>query len=183
MASLLSMQRCLHSHCNCNCHPHGNCIVAIVDAQASLSSSSLNCCPCNNNVVAFALQRHCCPCCDGVVAILKLASLLLLQCAVVIINIIALVAHCQAGIVALVMMALAPLMRRRLCPCCHANCRSCHNGIVAVANAQESPLLLSQHCCPHCLLLSWHHCPCCDGIVAVDAQASLLSLELQLLPS
>jgi hypothetical protein len=40
---------------------------------------------------------HCYPCCNGLVAI---------------INVIALVAHCQAGIVALVMMALLLSTRR-----------------------------------------------------------------------
>jgi hypothetical protein len=56
---------------------------------------------------------------------------------------VALVTCCQAGVVALVMMVLLPLMRRHLCCCCVGNCCSCHNGAVAVVDAQASPPLLS----------------------------------------
>jgi hypothetical protein len=58
-------------------------------------------------------------------------------------SIVALVACCQAGVITLVVMVLLPLMRRRLCCCCIGNCCSCHDGIVAVVDAQASPPLSS----------------------------------------
>jgi hypothetical protein len=61
----------------------------------------------------------------------------------VIINVVALIAHCQAGIIALIVMALLPLMHKRLCHCCDGDCRSCHDGIIAVVNTQVSLLLSS----------------------------------------
>jgi hypothetical protein len=53
-------------------------------------------------------------------------------------SIIALAACHQAGIVALVVMALSLLMRRCLHNCCDGNFCSHHNGIVAFVNAQAS---------------------------------------------
>jgi hypothetical protein len=58
-------------------------------------------------------------------------------------SIVALVACCQAGVVALIVMALLPLMHKRLCHCCDCNCCSCHDGVVAIVDAQPSLPLLS----------------------------------------
>ncbi len=88
--------------------------------------------------------------------------------------------HHQAGIVALVTMALLPLIRdgivalvaTALLPSPSWHCRSCCNGVTVIINAQAF-LPSLQWCC----------CPCCDGIVAVDAQVSLPLSQLQLLPS
>jgi hypothetical protein len=55
---------------------------------------------------------HFCPHCNGVV---------------IIINVIALVAHWQAGVVA---------VNGQVCHCCDGNCCSCHDGIIAVVDAQ-----------------------------------------------
>ena len=84
----------------------------------------------------------------GIFAIVVMASLLSLMhsclkcfqaCGV------ALVACCKAGVVvaALVMMVLLPSMHRHLDRCCNGDCCSCHGGVVAVVDAQASPLLLS----------------------------------------
>jgi hypothetical protein len=69
---------------------------------------------------------HCCPHCNGIV---------------VIINVIALVAHCQAGIISLIVMALLPSMHRCLHRCCNGDCQSCHNGIVALVVVQASGVM------------------------------------------
>jgi hypothetical protein len=60
-------------------------------------------------------------------------------------SVVTLVTCCKAGAVvaALVMMVLLPSMSRRLHNCCNGDCCSCHSGIVAVADAQVSLLLLS----------------------------------------
>ncbi len=84
----------------------------------------------------------------GVFAIVVMTSLLSLmrsclqRCQA---SIVALVACCKAGTVvaALVMMVLLPSLCRRLCHCCNGDCCSCHGGVVAVVDAQASPLLLS----------------------------------------
>ncbi len=82
----------------------------------------------------------------GIFAIVMMESLLLLMwrrlcCHQA--SVIALVAFCQAGIVALVVMALLPSMHRRLCCCCNGNICCRHNGAVTAVNAQASPPLLS----------------------------------------
>jgi hypothetical protein len=79
MSLLPSMHRHLCHHCNCGCCPHDNGVVAIVNVQASLPSSSWCPCPRNNGIVALDPQWHCCPHHDGAVAILKLALLPLSQ--------------------------------------------------------------------------------------------------------
>jgi hypothetical protein len=123
---------------DCDCPPHDNGVIVFVDAQASLPSSSWRHCPRNNGVVALDPQLHCCLCWDGVVTVLKLVLLPSLQWHVMIINVVTLVACHQAGIIAFVMMALLPSMRRPLCHCHDGNCCSCHDGIVAVVNVQAS---------------------------------------------
>jgi hypothetical protein len=79
MLLLPLMCRYLCCHCHCNFCPHDNCVITIVDAQVSLSSSSWHCCPCNNGVITLDLQRFYCPHPDGIVAALKLVLLPLLQ--------------------------------------------------------------------------------------------------------
>ncbi len=79
MALLPSMHRHICHHSNFDCCPHDNGVLAVVDAQASLTLLSCHCCPHNHGVVILDLQWRCCPCCNGVVTILKLASLPLLQ--------------------------------------------------------------------------------------------------------
>ncbi len=79
MALLPSMRRRL-CHCrDCYCCPHDNCIVAIVDAQASLPLLSWRCCPRNNGIIALDLWWCCCSHCNGIIAVLKLVLLPLLQ--------------------------------------------------------------------------------------------------------
>jgi hypothetical protein len=121
-------------------------------------------------------------------------------------SIVALIACCQAGDVALVMMALLLLMRRHICHCCNCSCRPHDNGAVTVVDAQGSLPLMRWHCCPcnngivaliTMVLLSlihnglvvlammellpsssWCHCPHCNGVVVImDAQVSLPSLQ------
>ncbi len=58
-------------------------------------------------------------------------------------SVVTLVTCCQAGIVALVLIVLPLSMRRRLCHCRDGSCRSHHNGIVAISDAQSSPPLSS----------------------------------------
>jgi hypothetical protein len=53
MALLLSMHSQLHRQRDCDCHPHDDGVVTVVDAQASLPSSSWGFCPRNNGVVAL----------------------------------------------------------------------------------------------------------------------------------
>jgi hypothetical protein len=120
MLALLPLSMCRHP---CHCQPS---IVALV----TMASLSLIC----NGVVALiamaSLQPsswHHCPCCNGIV---------------VIINVIALVSCHQAGVITLVVMVLLLSMCRHLCHCCIGNCRSCHDGIVAVVELALSPLLL-----------------------------------------
>jgi hypothetical protein len=88
-----------------------------------------------NSVAALSVMAllpssswHCCPFYNGVV---------------VVIDVVALVAHCQVGIVTLVVMVLLPSICRCLCFCYNGNCCSCHNGVLAVVNAQVAPPLLS----------------------------------------
>ncbi len=122
----------------------------------------------------------------GIFAIVVMVSLPLLMCRHLCCHqasVITLIACRKAGIHALVVMVLLPLIRRCLCRCCDGDCCSRHNVIIAVIDAQASPPLLSWCYHPCCLSSSWHCCPCHDGAVAVDAQASLLLLPLQLLPS
>ncbi len=157
------------------------------------------------------MGRHPCHRIDGVIALITMALLPLIWDSVVTLVMMALLPssswhclfvamvsvsslmcrhpchHCN-GIVALITMALLPLIRR--CLCCHCNsdccpfCNSisaivdlawssswrhcpCNNGVVAIINAQESVLLLS-----------WCHYPHCDGGTAINAQASLQSGHL-----
>ena len=84
----------------------------------------------------------------GIFAIVLMASLLslmrsCLQCCQA--SIVTLVACCKAStvVIALVMMVLLPSMCRLPCHCCNWDCCSCHGGVVAVVDAQASPLLLS----------------------------------------
>jgi hypothetical protein len=94
-------------------------------------------------------------------------------------SMVTLVAHCQAGVVALVMMAISPSMRRHLCHHCDCTCCPHDNGIIASVNVQAS-LLLSIWCC----------CPCNNGVVALDLQhcccpcynGLIAILQLALLP-
>jgi hypothetical protein len=83
-------------------------------------------------LVAMALllssDWHCCPHCNDIV---------------VIIDVLAIVARCQAGVVTLIVMVLLPSMRRHLCCCCNGNCRSRHKVVIAVVDVHPSPLLLS----------------------------------------
>jgi hypothetical protein len=58
-------------------------------------------------------------------------------------SIVALVAHCLDGIVALGVMVSSPSMCRRLCRFHNGNCCSCHNDVVAIVNVQASPPLLN----------------------------------------
>jgi hypothetical protein len=64
-------------------------------------------------------------------------------------SVIALVACCQAGIVALVVMALLLLMHRHLCRCCDCDCSPYDSGIFAIVNMTVSLPLSSWRCCPH----------------------------------
>jgi hypothetical protein len=73
------MHRHLCRHRDCNRCPHDDGIVAVVNAQASLLSSSWHHCPHNNGIATLDPQWRYFPCCDGVVAILKLALLPLFQ--------------------------------------------------------------------------------------------------------
>jgi hypothetical protein len=70
--------------------------------------------------------------------------------------------HHQAGIVALITIALLPLIR--------------DNVVALVAMAFSTLFVLAS-----LPLLCWRQCPCCDGIIAVDAQASLPLLQWQFL--
>jgi hypothetical protein len=67
--------------------------------------------------------------------------------------------HCQADIVALIMMALSPLlMRRRLC--------RCNNAFVALVVLVPLP---KQHgCC----------CPCYSGVVVIIALSSFIFIMM-----
>jgi hypothetical protein len=109
MALLPLMRRHCCCCCNCNCCPLDNGIVAIVNAQASLLLLRWHCCPCNNGVVALDPQWRCCPCLDGIVPLLKLACCPCCKGIVVIINVVAHVAHCQAGVAAVNAQASLPL--------------------------------------------------------------------------
>jgi hypothetical protein len=173
MALLPSMHRRLCRCCNCNCHPHDNGVIAVFDVQASLLSSRLNCCPCNNGGVALDLQQHCYPCRNGIICILKLASLPLSQMTLSLSSMHRHpYRHCD-GVVALIAMVLLSLMPRHLCRC--HNCDCCHH------DDARAPLPLSRWCCcPRingvvALDLRWHCCPHCNSIVAI--------LKLALLPS
>jgi hypothetical protein len=197
MALSPSKQRRLCCGRNCDCCPHDNGIIAIVDAQASLLSSRWRCCPCNNGIVTLDSQWlccpvamaslpssswRCCPCCNGVV---------------VIINVVALVACCQAGIfaidaqaslpstcrclhccrdVALVTMASLPLSMRRHLHRCWANVVTlvacCWAGVVVLVAITLLPSMC-RGLCHFC------NCNCCRhdncSVAIVDAQASVLS--------
>ncbi len=131
---LLSMCRHLHCRHDCDCHPHDNGIVAVVDAKGSLPLSRWHHHPCNNGIVALDPRWHCCPCHDAIVAILKLALLPLLQSHH---------RHHQCLPSSLVVkLASLPSMHRHLCRCCDGNCCSCHDGVVPIADAASTPLLL-----------------------------------------
>ncbi len=79
MASLPSISRHLCCCYNCNCCPHDNCVVAVVNAHASLPLSSWHYFPCNNSNIVFDPGWYSYLCHDGIVAILKLALSPLLQ--------------------------------------------------------------------------------------------------------
>jgi hypothetical protein len=113
-----------------------------------------------------------------IVALVTMVLILLLMCRRLRrcqASIVALVVHHQAGIVTLLVMPLLSLMCRCLCHCCNWDCHPHDNGIVAIVDAQVS------HCCPLCSSSSWLCCSCCDGVVAIDVQASLPLLQWQLL--
>ncbi len=105
--ALLSLMR-RHLHCchDCKCCPHDDGIVAIVNAQASLSLSSWCQCLCNNCIAALDLQWCCCPCCNGIIAVLKLVLFFLVAMAVLL---------SSAGILAIITMALLPLLQWHCC--------------------------------------------------------------------
>ncbi len=87
-------------------------------------------------------------------------------------SVIALVAHCQAGVVAFVVMVPTLSMRRHLCCCYNCDCCPCDDGIVANVNAQASLPLLNWCCCScNNGIVAFdplqYCCPCHDGVVAV----------------
>jgi hypothetical protein len=86
----------------------------------------------------LSMHRHLCLCCDGNIASLMCRHLCHCQ-----VSVLALIACCQAGVVALVVMALLLSLHRRLCHSHDSNCCSCHNGVVAIVDAQAFLLLLS----------------------------------------
>ncbi len=94
-------------------------------------SSSLNCsCHCAGSFAIVAM---------AIVALVTMALLSLsmhrcLCCCQA--SVVALVAHCQAGIVAPVTIGLLPLMRRHLCHCHDCKCCPHDDGVVAVINAK-----------------------------------------------
>ncbi len=106
------------------------------------------------------MRRHLCHCQMVIVDLIMMALLPLsmrrhlCNCWT---SIVALIARCWAGVVALVPMVLLPSMRKRLCHCCHCNCCPHDNGFVAVVYVQAS-----------LLLPSWHECPHNNGVVAPD---------------
>ncbi len=118
------------------------------------------------------LQWHCHRPQVGVIAIIAVALLSSLMCRCP-------CHHCD-GVVALIAMALLPLMGMHLHHFCNCNCCPHDNGIDAVVNVQAS-LPLS----------SWHCCSCNNGIVALDLQrpccphcnGAVVILKLALLPS
>jgi hypothetical protein len=157
------------------CHPQVG-IVALI-AMVLLSSLMLrHPCHCKSIVALVAMvlfpsmRRHFAIIVIAIVALKMMVLLVLLmrRCP----------CHCRDGVVALVTMASLPLIHNCFvalvamvslpssswccCPCC--------NGIVVIINAQAS-FPSSQ----------WRCCPCHDGVVAIDAQAYLPLLQLQLL--
>jgi hypothetical protein len=94
----------------------------------------------------------------------------------------AFVAYHQAGIVAPVVIALLPSMRRHLCHCRNGNCYSCQDGVFAVIDAR---------CLCPCLAGVFALITCCWAcVVSLIVMALLLLmhrhlplLQLQLLPS
>ncbi len=110
MAPLPSMHRRLCPSCNCNCCPHDDGVIAVVDAQAFLLTSSWHCCPRNNGIVTFDPLWRWFPLCNGIVAVLKLASWPLLQWH--------LCHHQCAGILTIITMVLLPLSQWHCCRWC-----------------------------------------------------------------
>jgi hypothetical protein len=131
----------LSSWCCCLCH---NGVVAIINAQAYLLLSQW-CCPnCAGAIANIAqallalLHQHCHPYCAGLFPlmlhgrcqIVSLVSLPLSSWRVCAFSWCC--CPCHAGIVALRTLALVPLLRRPLCPCC--------SSVVQ---------LIHRHLCPH----------------------------------
>jgi hypothetical protein len=86
--------------------------------------------------------------------------------------------RCQAGIVALITMALLSLIHESVVVFVTMTlllssswcCCPCHNGVICIIDAQAS--LPS---------LQWHCCPCHDGVVAIDAQGLLPFLQMAII--
>jgi hypothetical protein len=152
IASLLSMRRRLCHHCHCDCHPHDNSIVAIVNVQASLPSSSWRCCPCNNGAVALDPRWRCCHHCNGVITILKLVLLPLLQ--------------------------LRCCHHPSCCPCCLLSswccCRQCRGVFAVVPMAIVALVMMALS-----LLLMHRHV---SAIVELALLPLLVVIKLALLP-
>jgi hypothetical protein len=158
MALLPLMCRHLCHHCNCDCHPHDNGIVAIVNAQGSLQSSrsmvalvTMALLPLiHNGVVARIVMVsspssswRCCPCCNDIN---------------IIINVVALVACCQAGIVAIDVQASLLLLQWQLSLLSQWHHHHCQcKGISAVVKLALLPLLLVIKLAS-LPLLQWHCC-------------------------
>jgi hypothetical protein len=126
-----------------------------------------------------------------IVALVTMVLLLLLMCRHLCCcqaSVVALVAHCQVGVIALVVMATLPSMRRHLQRCCDCNCCPHDNGVVAAVNAQMSLLLSSLSLCLHnndiaALDPQQHCCPCHDGGIAVLKLAFVTLIAIALLSS
>ncbi len=182
LALLPSMCRHLCCFCNGNCCSCHNGIIAVVDAQTCLrhcQASVVTLVACHqvgilaNVAMALLLSIH------RVFAIVVIAIVTLMTMALLPLSICRHPCHCQDGVIALVSMALSPLicnvvvalvaMASLLSSSWHHH--PCCNHVVVIINAQGS--LPSLQCC---------YCPCCYSVVAVDAQVPSLSLQWQLSP-
>ncbi len=167
LAPLPSLQWRCHCHCChcpccslsswCHCHRCAGIFVLVMMAIVALVTMALS---------PLSMRRRLCHCGASVIA---------------------LVACCQAGIVALITIVLFPSMHLHLCCCRDCNCRPCDDGAsLLVVDAQASLLpLLRWCCCPRnngivAIDLQWHCCPCCpccDGVVTILKLVLLLLLQ------